>query len=55
MFLNITAAQFPDVTLSDIEYSQNIYQSIDFNFGKDADIAINKATLDKFVNKFKNS
>ncbi|KTD55251.1 dehydrogenase [Legionella sainthelensi] len=53
MFLNITAAQFPDVTLSDIEYSQNIYQSLDFNFGKDADIAINKATLAKFVNKFK--
>lgn len=53
MFLNITAAQFPDVTLSDIEYSQNIYQSIDFSFGEDADIAINKDTLVKFVNKFK--
>lgn len=53
MFLNITAAQFPDATLSDIEYSQNIYQSIDFNLGKDADIALNKTTLGKFVTKFK--
>lgn len=31
MILNITTAQFPDVTLSDIEYSRNIYRSIDFN------------------------
>ncbi|KTD18728.1 dehydrogenase [Legionella lansingensis] len=53
MILNITVAQFPDETLKDIKYSQNIYRSIDFNFGKDANIAINKASLEKFVNKFK--
>lgn len=53
MILNITSAQFPDATLSDIEYSRNIYRSIDFNFGKDADTAINKANLEKFVNQFK--
>ncbi|KTD41782.1 dehydrogenase [Legionella parisiensis] len=49
MILNITTAQFTDLTLSDIEYSRNIYRSIDFNFGNDADSPINKTSLEKFV------
>ncbi|MFO2653072.1 dehydrogenase, partial [Legionella pneumophila serogroup 1] len=53
MILNITAAQFPDLTLNAIESCQNIYRSIDFNFGEDADTAINKASLEKFINQFK--
>ncbi|MCW8419422.1 dehydrogenase [Fluoribacter dumoffii] len=53
MILNITAVQFPDRILGDIKYSQNIYKSIDFNFGKDANSAINKESLDTFVHKFK--
>ncbi|HAT9046992.1 TPA: dehydrogenase, partial [Legionella pneumophila subsp. pneumophila] len=53
MILNITAEQFPDLTLNAIKSCQNIYQSIDFNFGEDADIAINKTSLEKFINQFK--
>ncbi|QMT59133.1 dehydrogenase [Legionella sp. PC997] len=53
MILNITATQFPDMTLDDIEYSRNIYKSIDFNFGKDASIALNEANLERFTSRFK--
>ncbi|WP_454783383.1 dehydrogenase [Legionella sp. WA2022007384] len=53
MILNITAVQFPDRTLDDIEYSRNIYKSIDFNFGKDANLVLNKANIDSFTRRFK--
>lgn len=53
MILNITVAQFPDCTLNEIESNLNSYRSLDFNFGKDADMAINEANLMKFINKFK--